>query len=105
MNNRDCVTNTSDSEAIFRLSAPQGPDAVSYELGIGPHTATLGPGGAFCGEFAFDAAHFTGTSNVPVEWHVRALDQDSLEEVADLLTVTATSAAQTVASPGHAIDA
>jgi hypothetical protein len=67
--------------------------------GVGPHTATLGAGGSFCGEFGVAQARATGTSTVPVRWtapvqngdgeHLRTIDLGTSTAVNRVLSLGA----------------
>jgi hypothetical protein len=62
----------------FRASVNVTP-AGNPVYGIGPHTATLGAGGRFCGEVAAAPARLVGTSTTPVQWTVPVYDGDGLK--------------------------
>jgi hypothetical protein len=72
---RVCVTATSTTARGVKIRV-NPPPAGNPQFGIGPHTATLGAGGRFCGEIAGTQARLVGTSTVPVQWTVPVQDGD-----------------------------
>lgn len=72
---RVCVAPTSVAARSVKIRV-NAPLSGSPQFGVGPHTATLGAGGRFCGEIAVDQARLVGTSTAPVRWTVPVQDGD-----------------------------
>jgi hypothetical protein len=72
---RVCVAPTSVTARGVKIRV-NAPPVGNPQFGIGPHTATLGAGGRFCGEVAGTQARLVGTSTVPVRWTVPVMDGD-----------------------------
>lgn len=73
---RVCVSPTSVAARSVKISVNAPPTGNNPQFGIGPHTATLGVGGRFCGEFSTAQARLVGTSTAPVRWTVPVMDGD-----------------------------
>lgn len=72
---RGCVTITVHTSNTWGKSFIMG--LGSSAVGdIGPHTATLSPGGRACGDFGMGPVRLTGTANANVTWYINGTDQD-----------------------------
>jgi hypothetical protein len=74
---RVCVTPTTVAARGVKIRV-NAPPSGNPQFGIGPHTATLGVGGRFCGEISATQARLVGTSTVPVRWTVPVMDGDGV---------------------------
>ncbi len=73
---RACLTVNRNS-AGYRLRIGGNRGWRDAQVGIGPHTATLGPGGRACGEFVFrGTARIVCSSNVPVRFSIGGQGED-----------------------------
>jgi hypothetical protein len=72
---RVCVQATEQTAGSVKIRV-NAPPAGNPQFGIGPHTATLGVGGRFCGEIAASPVRLVGTSTVPVRWTVPVANFD-----------------------------
>jgi hypothetical protein len=72
---RVCVQTTLLTARSVKIRV-NAPPAGNPQFGIGPHTATLGAGGRFCGELAASPVRLVGTSTVPVRWTVPVANFD-----------------------------
>jgi hypothetical protein len=72
---RVCVQTTSATARSVKIRVNAAP-AGNPQYGIGPHTASLGAGGSFCGEFAASPVRVVGASTVPVRWTVPVQNGD-----------------------------
>ncbi len=66
---RVCIANTSGKTGYYTVWVGGLHGAV--EPLVGPNTASLGPHGNACAEFAIGPASRVGSSNVPVLWYVQ----------------------------------
>lgn len=71
---RVCIDNTSGKTGYYTVWAGGLHGAVSPLAG--PNTATLGPQGNACAEFAIGSANRVGQSNESVLWYVQQYDAD-----------------------------
>jgi hypothetical protein len=86
---RVCVQATSVTARSVKIRVNPQPSG-NPQFGIGPHTATLGAGGSFCGEFAASPVRVVGASTVPVRWTVPVQNGDG-ERVRTIDLGTSTS--------------
>jgi hypothetical protein len=78
---RNCVTATHGSDYRFRLAVEGNGQ---FDSDIGPHTATLAPGGRHCGDWLSGpsiglgdgAARLIGSASAPVTFSLSATDSD-----------------------------
>jgi hypothetical protein len=72
---RGCVTISAHTVNIWGKSAIMGLGS-SAGGDIGPHTATLSPGGRPCGDSGMGPVWLTGTATTGVTWYINVSDQD-----------------------------
>jgi hypothetical protein len=76
---RVCLTNTAGRTVDYQFARGANPGGNALN-GLGPHTATLGPGGRACGEWVAGwlapAVRLVGASTLQVTYSVRAADGD-----------------------------
>jgi hypothetical protein len=73
---RNCLEVTGREAAGYRLVVSPGSRNANALYGVGPHTATLAPGGRACGEFSTAPAFLHGSANRAVRWSVNGTDID-----------------------------
>lgn len=72
---RGCVTITRHGVNTWGRSSIMGL-GTGTEADLGPHAATLSPGGHACGDWGLGPVRLTGTADAGVTWYVTAFDQD-----------------------------
>ena len=102
---RNCVNASQGSDYAFRLAVERNGAGQSD---VGPHQATLGPGGRHCGDWlagpsigiSDGVGRLVGTSTAPVAFSLTATDVD-YGHLGDVFIRTGTAIDEVYASPPH----